>query len=255
MSVESFDLWVYEWQKNVMSRLTTDPSAEAFPTWAPDGRHIAYASGAAGLRWIRSDGSTRVVVMTPSLVQEPFSFSPDGKWLAFAERNSTGDWDLWLLPLANPAADDPKPGKPKPFLQTPFNESHPMISPDGKWLAYQSDESRRDEVYVRPFPDSGRKWQISTGGGTSPVWSKTQKVLFYRGNEGVMAVDYAVRQGEFTASQPTLRAPFRNLDPFYDVSPDGKRFAITQDVAQDQRASTHVNFLLNFSDELRRRVP
>jgi Tol biopolymer transport system component len=169
-------LWVYEWERDTFTRLTFNPSLDGYPVWSPDGRHIIFNSvrhgGVLNLYWMRADGAGEAIRLTESKTEQyPFSFSADGKRLAFMEVSPQTGFDLWTLPLEEAGSDHPKLGKPEPFLVTPFNEHRPMISPDGRWVAYQSDESGRNEVYVRPFPGPGGKWQISNGYGTSPIWS------------------------------------------------------------------------------------
>src|SRR5262249_5687771 len=140
-----------------LTRLTTPDSSSQVPMWAPDGQHIAYRGTRAGFRnvyWITTEGeSTEERLTTGEYVQTPSSWSRDGKWLAFTEAGtpSTGR-DIWMLPLA---------GEARVFLRTPANEDNGVFSPDGQWLAYESNESGRFEVYVRPFPGPGGKLQIS----------------------------------------------------------------------------------------------
>jgi serine/threonine-protein kinase len=130
-----------------------------------------------------------------------------------------------------------------------------MVSPDGRWLAYQSDESGRYEIYVKSFPGGGGKWQVSIGGGAYPTWSKKQSELFFRSGEGMMVASYNTDGEAFVASKPRLWAAKNDLGEFFDLAPDGKRFAMVQPEASEQKGSTHITFLLNFFDELRRRVP
>jgi eukaryotic-like serine/threonine-protein kinase len=251
---------VYEPARDAMTRLTFAPSFENSPVWSHDGKHIVFASerhkGAYNLYWMRADGAGEAVRLTENKFDQwPYSFSPDDKRLAFTElRPQTRD-DLWTLPLGETESDHPKPGKAEPFLVTPFSERVPMISPDGRWLAYQSDESGRDEVYVRPFPGPGGKWQISTGGGDYPVWARKGPELFYRTGEGMMVASYT-RNGEaFVPSKPRLWAAKKDLGEDFDLAPDGKRFAVVQAEAQEQRGPQRVMLLQNFFDELRRRAP
>jgi len=200
------DLWVYDLDRDTMTRLTFTGS-DGIPAWSPDGKHIVFSStrggGSDSLYWMRADGGGEVVRLTEAKhPQFAFSFSPDGKRLAFAELDPQTNVDLWTLPLEGAESDHPKAGEPEPFLVTPFNEMMPMISPDGHWLAYYSDESGRDEVYVRPFPGPGGKWQISTAGGDKPVWSKKTRELFYRSSEGMMVASYTANVEAFVASKP-----------------------------------------------------
>ena len=254
----SLDVWTYESERNTMTRLTFAPSVEAWPVWSPDGRHIAFfgAEGtASGIYWMRSDGTGEAERLTKSdNSQAPLSISPDGKHLAFYERNPQTGYDLWTLRLEDPASDHPKPGRIEPFLKTPYNESAPMIAPDGRWLAYQSDESGANEIYVRSFPGTGGKWQVSTGGGDSPVWSRMAPELFYRAREGMMVANYSAAADTFTAGKPRLWARKANLSQWFDLAPDGKRFAIVQEAPSDMRGSPQVTLVLNFFDELNRRT-
>jgi len=149
--------------------------------------------------------------------------------------------------------------KAQPFLQTPFNESVPRFSPDGRWLAYISNESGRYEVYVQPYPGPGGKWQISTDGGTEPVWNRNGRELFYRSGDKMMAVDIAT-QPSFVAGKPRMLfqgqyVPTNGTFPFYDVSPDGQRFLMLKPSEQSGAAPTQINVVLNWFEELKQKVP
>ena len=152
-------------------------------------------------------------------------------------------------------------GKPELFLGTPFAEIFPAFSPDGRWLAYQSNESGDMEVYVRPFPGPGGKWQISTGGGLWPLWSRDGRELLVQNLDGrVMATSYSVKGGSFAAGKPRVWSETRLLVnsggmPVYDLAPDGKRLAAVLASNQGGGEPTRLTFLLNFFDELRRRAP
>ena len=148
--------------------------------------------------------------------------------------------------------------KPQAFLQTPANEGGPIFSPDGRWLAYWSDESGRGEIYVRPFP-GGWKTQISTDGGVQPVWARSGRELFYRNADKMMAAAIEAKPA-FSAAKPKLlfeghyEAGIFPFEPNYDVSPDGQRFLMVKGSAQES-AATQLNVVLNWPDELRRLVP
>jgi serine/threonine-protein kinase len=254
------NLWVYERERDTITRLTFRAGFDAFPVWAPDGTHIVFAStrygGAANLYWMRADGAGEAVRLTESKNgQFPYSFSPDGTRIAFVEMSAQTNFDLWTVPLKERESDDPKPGKPEPFLVTPFNESVPMISPDGRWLAYSSDESGQFELCVRRFPGPGGKWQISSTGGDLPIWSKKGQELFYRSSEGIMVASFTANGDSFVASKPRLWTGKKDLGDIYDLAPDGKRFALLQPEASEQNGPPHGTVLLNFFDELRRRAP
>ncbi|MBI1896075.1 MAG: PD40 domain-containing protein [Acidobacteria bacterium] len=172
-------------------------------------------------------------------------------------------WDIWTLPLAGGDSDDPKPGRPEPFLTTPFLEWAPAFSPDGRWLAYSSNESGIHEVYVRSFPDSGAKWQVSSGGGGYPIWSRAQPELFYqRGDGRIVVVKYAVNGDSFV---PGVRTLWSNTtispglySPNFDLMPEGDRVLALvppPGAAEEEKPQTRLTFLLNFFDELKRRMP
>ena len=157
-------------------------------------------------------------------------------------------------------AGDVKPGEPIPFLRTPFNERRPAFSPDGRWITYNSNESGRFEVYVRPFPGPGGKWQISTTGGRMPTWSPNGRELFYRtADNRIMVVTYSVEGDSFRAGRPRLwsegQFTDRGINQNFALHPDGKRFAVlkategTEEVALD-----HLTLVTNWFDEVRRRV-
>jgi len=251
------DVWVYEWQRDTMTVLSSAPEYDGGPVWSPDGKHILFCSarhgGAPNLYWMRADGAGEAVRLTESKnTQIPYSFSPDGKRVVFNEFSPGTNGDIWTLPLDEVGSDRPKPGKPEPFLVTPFQEFSPMISPDGRWVAYHSNESGSDEVYVRRFPGPGGKWQISTGRGWDPIWSKKGQELFYGTDQGMMVASYTVNGETFVAAKPRLWVEKKDLT-WFDLAPDGKRFAVLQQVESKEKA--HVTFLLNFFDELRRRAP
>jgi len=195
------------------------------------------------------------------------SWSQDGRLLAFIEVNPTTGYDIWVLRMGDPSPGSgqvPSAGsgqvrKAQPFLRTPFNESVPRFSPDGRWLAYISDESGRYEIYVQPYPGPGGKWQISTEGGTEPVWNPNGRELFYRSGNKMMAVEITT-QPSFSAGRPRMLfegqyVPTPVTFPNYDVSPDGQRFLMIKPSEQAQAAPTQINVVLNWFEELKQKVP
>jgi serine/threonine-protein kinase len=238
---------------------------------APDGRSIvfgAYNPEAPGIYWMRDDGAGSPQRLGKTK-QIPKSFSPDGKWLAYEQLSPDGRWEIWMAPVEG-GSDQGTPkvrlGKAVPFLRTASSESDPAFSPDGLWLAYQSNETGTYEVYVRPFPGPGGKWQISAGGGRFPIWSRgdlgAERELFFLGLDGhIRVASYIAKDNSFVAGKPRVWSSKTLLALFgvrpYDLAPDGKRFAVVlyPDGTAEQKPNTSVTVLLNFFDELKRRVP
>jgi eukaryotic-like serine/threonine-protein kinase len=254
------DIWIWEFARKTLTRLTVDPGLDSFPVWTPDGRRIAFASGrAAGvpnLFWQAADGIGAVERLTTSFApQVPNSFSPDGKTIIFTQVNVKTGSDLMQLHLDGSA-------KAEPLIQTDFTEAGGEISPDGGWIAYQSNESGQSEVYVRPFPKvDGGRWPISTGGGSWPAWSRNGRELFYVApNTAMMAVPVQTSP-RFSAGNPSklFDGPRNLVQPSrtYDVSPDGQRFLMIKDptVGDQNTPSLPINVVVHWTEELKARVP
>lgn len=258
-------LLVYDWQRDTTSRLAFSAQQISYPTWSPEGKHIVFKFSSAdrfGLGWIRADGAgeNQRLLDSKNLVL-PYSFFPDGRRLAYEELDPDTGWDLWTLPLDVSDPDHPKAGKPEPFLRTPANEIYPAVSPDGRWIAYDSYESGSWEVYVRPFPGPGGKWQVSSSGGHLAVWSRNGRELFFQNLDNrIMVANYEAKNGSFVTGKPRLWSDQQlrdvELNLSYDLAPDGKRFAIFPELkAPEEKGDVHITFLLNFFDELRRGAP
>jgi serine/threonine-protein kinase len=255
------DLYVYDLQRDTPTRLTFRGDAQ-LATWTSDSQHLAYVSGSA-LVWMRADGAgaAQKLLDNPSRPR-PWSFSPDGRVLAYHESGPETGFDIWTLPLDLTDPEHPKAGKPELFLRTPADELVPRFSPDGRWIAYRSNESGINEIYVRPFPASvAGKWQISTGGGLYAFWSTNGQELFYETEDRqIMVVNYSVEGASFVLGKPRTwyeKQLFYNGTSNLDLAPDGKRFVVFSLplTAPENRGSVHVTMLLNFFDDLQRKVP
>ena len=250
------DIWVYEIPRETLTRLTFEGIQSQTPAWTPDGQRVTFSSARGrsfNLFWRPADGSgTEERLMTSEELPISLSWSPDGRLLGFCQLHPTTLWDIWLLPLEGER-------QPHPFLQTPFNETAPTFSPDGRWLAYVSDESGRFEIYVQPFPGPGRKLQISIEGGTEPLWAPNGRELFYRSENGqrMMAVDITTEPA-FNAGKPRLlfegRYDTRRTIGYganYDVTANGQRFVMIR----GEEGQGQINVVLNWFEELKRLVP
>ncbi len=261
--VKDGDIFVADSERNTLTQVTSTGRA-AIPVWAPDGKHIAFSLGgnAGGIGWIRSDGAGDVRTLFENTGSAtPWSFAPGGR-LAFFQRKPGPGLAVWTAPLNLSDPDRPQPGKPEIAWHTKGDDYLPRFSPDGRWIAYRSNESGINEIYVRPFPASrGGKLQISSGGGMYALWSGNGRELFYEtGDNRIMSVDYKVEGDSFLLGkprawydQPLFYAGTSNLD----LAPDGKRFVVLAfpETAPDGKGTVHVTMLLNFLDELKRRIP
>jgi serine/threonine-protein kinase len=249
-------IWLYDLSRDTLTRFTFEGKLNQSPGWTPDGKRIAFRSnkeGSSNLFWQLADGSGGLERLTTGQVtQNLTSWSADGQLLAFFENSPTMQRDIWVLRLSD--------RKAQPFLQTSFNEGAPSFSPDGRWLAYLSNESGRPEIYVQPYPGPGGKWQISTDGGSEPVWNRDGRELFYRSGNKMMAVQVTT-QPSFSAGKPTTlfekeyaASQFPATGIAYDVSADGQRFLMVKETDQNT-AAAQINVVLNWFEELKRRAP
>ncbi len=248
-------IWIYDIARESLTRLASQGVDNNRPVWTPDGRHIAFYSdkdGALNIYWQSSDGSGPMERLTTSpYVNAPTSFSPDGKLLTYNEVNPTTRTDLSLINVID--------RKTQSILRTEFNEGDAEFSPDGHWIAYVSDETGRNEIYVRPYPAPGGKTQISAEGGTEPMWNRNGRELFYRNGDKMMAADVQTRPG-FSARKPRVifEKPYRLSPvtiPNYDVSADGQRFLMVKPSQSAEASPTQINIVLNWFEELKQRAP
>jgi len=246
------DVWIYDLERETLTRLTFDPAADLFPVWTPDGQRIVFDSSRDGtvqnLFWKAADGTGQVERLTTSQNnQRAHSFSPDGKRLVFRDLVTR---DLQVLSMEGERTS-------QPLFQSQFDESKAMISPDGHWIAYESNETGR-QIYVRPFPNVEEgKWQISRDGGQEPVWAPRGQELFYRNGEAMMVVGIKT-EPTFTAGNPVVlfrgRYGTSETGVNYDISPDGQRFLMMKE-ADEEYGQAQVNVVLNWLEELKRLVP
>ena len=257
------DVWVYDLQRAAPARLTFEGNNSS-PVWSPDGSQVVFSadtSGQANLFIVKADGSGKPERLTTSdYGQIPSSWNRTNGMLAFLQRPTLETTAIWVL------AADTRPAVPKLFLESRFSLSHPDFSPDGRWLAYVSNESGRAEVYVQPYPGPGEKVRISTdstNGGTEPIWAPDGRELLYRGfgeTGGVFSapirslapfrVAAPRRLVELSTSEYDSTSPIRS----WNVSPDGRRFLASRFERMASPATT-LNVVLNWGEELRRLLP
>ncbi|RPJ58110.1 MAG: serine/threonine-protein kinase [Acidobacteria bacterium] len=256
------DLYTYDPDRDITTKITTDGVSHA-PVWTPDGKRIAFRSWKAGVMsmwWMPADRSGPEERLTSiGQRQSVVSFSPDMRYVAYNQMDVAGGAsDVWMLPLHGDR-------KPRPFVKSRFNEASARFSPDGKWVAYCTNESRQNEVFVQPWPGPGPKIKVSSEGGTDPIWRRDGKELFYRNGDKMMAVAVSTAP-TFRASKPQVLweghyshgmgsscGPPGTTEASYDVSADGQRFLMVRDLDQDS-ISTQIVVVVNFAEELKRLV-
>jgi serine/threonine protein kinase/Tol biopolymer transport system component len=263
------DIWIWDLARQALTRLTFDPATDNYPLWSPDSQRLIFASGRSGsfnLYWQAADGTGMVGRLTESRTQQyPVAVTPDGTGILFQERVSGGPHDLMRLPLSPQRQPSPEVfGTPTPLIQTMFNEQNAELAPKGQWLAYESNESGRFEIYVRPFPnvEAGR-WQVSTNGGTAPVWARSGAELFFSGADGTIQGVRVDRSPTWRSSTPTtvvqgsyyLPGPGTVPARTFDVSPDGKRFLMIKDSGSEAPSPPALIIVEHWFEELKRLVP
>jgi Tol biopolymer transport system component len=255
IEAETVGVWVYDFARATLTPVTTGKGSSQAPRWSPDGTRLVYRGTRMGSRnlWRKTvdDAIGEERVTTGEGVQTPGSWSADGRWLVYYDSDPATGFDVWALPSGGDR-------KPRAVVRTPFAEQYPRLSPDGRWLAYTSNESGRSEVLVQSFPEPAGRTQISTNGGIEPVWSRDGRELFYLNGDAMMAVEIRTSP-TFTAGSPRKLfegryVPSPNGVSSYDVSQDGQRFLRVQPLHPDP-PTDQIQVTLNWFEELKRLVP
>jgi len=271
------DLFVHDLQRHTATRLTFDAALNQQPVWTPDGQQIVYGShvpasdGEFGIWWIRADGSSPPQKLFGERAPlHVFSISPDGRNLAFVRTGQDSGFEIWTLPLDRNDPEHPKSGKPEPFARESLSQIDPAFSPDGRWIAYvyTNGAGQGGQVIVRAFPSepSAGRWPVSESesGAHFPVWSRNNRELFYLNFDNrIMVVRYTANHHSFVSEKPRQWSPAPLFRPGnnalwnLDIAPDGRRFVVLAppESRSAEPATVHASILLNFFDELRRRLP
>jgi Tol biopolymer transport system component len=246
------DIWLFDLVRGARMRLTFDPADDFNPTWSPDGRQIIFTSDRKGARDLYRKAAhgtgPEELLLESKEAKASEDWTRDGKYLVF--NLGSGATGIWALELAGNANER----KPVALVTGTFTQQQGRVSPDGRWLAYRSSETGRDEVYVQNFPPSGGKWQISTAGGSQPEWRADGKELFYIQNKTLMKVDITSGSGRFDWGTP--KALFDASFPSglrrskYVVSSNGQKFlAVTR---LEQTTSIPFTLVLNWTAGIKR---
>jgi Tol biopolymer transport system component len=243
----NFDLWMHEVARNSSIRFTFDPAQDLLPVWSPDSRRIFFDSlrGAGGLYEKDASSATEEKLLLKAAPgEELFPWSFDGRHLLYSVRGPKGKRDLWALSVD---------GEHKPFLATDFDEGRGQFSPDGRWVAYESNESGCYEIYVRGFPQTAGKWKVAVAGGEQPRWRRDGREIYYvaPGNK-LMAVEVKPSGAALeVGSSKELFAMKVAVSPGYeyDVTSDGKRFLVNSRI---EGAVTPITVVLNWPRKLKK---
>jgi len=247
------DVWIIELASGNQTRFTFDPGTDIFPIWSPDGSRIVFASDREGPRNLyqksASGAGKEELLLKTGLNTFPMDWSADGKFILYIASDPKTKLDTWVLPLFGDQ-------KPFPFLQTEANERNAKFSPNGRWIAYTSDESGINQIYVQSFPDSGGKRQVSTNGGYHLAWRRDGKEFFYiASDKKIMAVDVKTDGPTFEVGTPKalfdVRVPsFNSAQAQFAVAQDGQRFLVANTAGEI--TSAPINVVLNWTADLKR---
>jgi serine/threonine-protein kinase len=262
VSDQEADVWILDLNRENLMRLTFDPLPDTDPVWTPDGQRIVFSSARDGVRnlyWKAADGTGAVERLTDSPNgQTPIAFSPDGRHLVFYDEAGSTGRDIHVLIM-----DDERSAMPLIVAQS--NQDVSDVSPDGRWIAYESIESGEDTIFVRPFPDveSGR-WQVSSGNSNTPIWSPVGDELFFLALQGLRIMSVQIETNpSFSASpaQMILEGNFLirsgSNKHTYDVSADGERFLLIKPGGSEAGAPAQPQIIVvqNWFEEINRLAP
>lgn len=263
MDPANMDAWIYELDHGPLVRVTWDPAQDGYPLWTPDGKRIVFWSrqgGTAANLYLRSadlTGSDERLTTSPN-AQRPFSWARNGRLLVFQEYSPATKMDIGVVPIEGERTA-------ALVVRGPADEGRPAMSPDGRWIAYQSNLSGRFEVYVQPFPELGDRWQVSTEGGASPIWDPNGRELFYRNDRTVMSVPVTSTGRTFSYGNPRMLFAGSYVPEesgvsegrSYALAPDGRRFLMMKEQGRPEGSSgaTQIVVILNWVEELTQLKP
>ena len=261
-SARNIDLWIYEVARGLRTRFTFDPAFDRYPVWSPDGSRIVFGSSRRGQfdLWIKpaSGAGTEELLHSTGMNLYPTDWSADGSYVLYWNPDPKTSGDVWALPMqSDPSAPSGAGRKPIAVVQTSYNEGDARFSPDGKWIAYVSNESGTDQVYVAPFPGPGGKWQISTTGGIRPLWRRDgREIVFLGTDDKIMAAEVGAPGSNFVVGPMRTLFPIRPqrfvtfYPAIYSANRDAQRFLVNTATAPTSAAP--VVLVVNWTADLKK---
>ena len=247
-------MWTYDLTRGIPTRLTFDEGIDSYPLWTPDSQRIVFYSSrdGGGLFWQAADGTgqvERLTTTTGTQIHIPTTFLSDGSQLIYFTQTGVAS-ELYALSIDGEHTSEL-------LVESEFDQDGADVSPNGRWIAYATDESGQDEVYVRPYPDiDDGKWQVSTDGGAEPLWGPNGQELFYRDGGTVMVLSVSDESG-FSPGLPEELFTWRRMGGrghSYHISPDGQRFLANRE-GDARETTSHVVIVENWFEELNRLAP